>query len=239
MQTDRNKLTALVSIHDVMPETLAHCAALLEPLLARDLGPVTLLVVPGREWSTQDLDVLRAWQTAGCQLAGHGWTHEATQIHTFYHRLHSLILSRRAAEHLSHEEADLLVLIQRCHDWFVEHGLGAPTLYVPPAWALGSIRPRLLADLPFAMIEVLRGVIRLYDQSLLRLPLTGYEADNSWRALSLKPWNSWNEKRAFASGRPLRIGIHPYDNELRLSRQLWQQLDRCQAFISYEECAAA
>ncbi|MEQ8407431.1 MAG: polysaccharide deacetylase family protein [Gammaproteobacteria bacterium] len=239
MHTEQKSLTALVSIHDVMPETLGHCTSLIEPLLKRDLGPITLLVVPGREWSTRDLDTLRAWQAAGCQLAGHGWTHEATHIHTLYHKLHSLILSRRAAEHLSQQEGNLLALIRRCHGWFVEHDLGAPALYVPPAWALGNIRSPLLADLPFTMIEVLRGVIRLQDQSLLRLPLTGYEADNSWRAWNLKPWNSWNEKRAIVSGKPLRIGIHPYDNELRLSRQLWQQLDHCQAFVGYEKCAAA
>ncbi len=238
MSNQNNPLHALVSIHDVMPQTLPQCAALLEPLLARNNGPITLLVVPGRPWQASDLDLLRDWQRAGCLLAGHGWTHEVMHIRSLHHRLHSLLLSRRAAEHLSHDEDSLFALMQRCYDWFIEHDLQAPDLYVPPAWALGPVSHSRLASLPFTLLEVLSGVIRVADQQLLSLPLTGYEADNSWRALTLRPWNRLNEKRAVATGKPLRVGIHPYDDQLRLRQQLWQQLARCDAFVSYEDALA-
>ncbi len=52
-------LSGLVSIHDVMPETRDRVAELLERLADVPPAAVTLLVVPGRDWSGDDLDWLR------------------------------------------------------------------------------------------------------------------------------------------------------------------------------------
>ncbi len=57
-----------------------------------------------------------------------------------YHRLHAALISRDVAEHLSRPAHELVALVHRCHGWFAAHGLPAPTLYVPPAWALGGTR---------------------------------------------------------------------------------------------------
>ena len=69
-----DSLAALVSIHDVMPETRTQVTAMLARLRL-PCEAVTLLVVPGKDWQEGDLDWLRSLQNAGHPLAGHGWSH--------------------------------------------------------------------------------------------------------------------------------------------------------------------
>ena len=226
-------LTGLVSIHDVMPETLGHCQRLLAMLEAAEVDTVTLLVVPGKQWSQEIIRVLRQWQDQGIHLAGHGWHHRADPPRTLYHKLHSLLLSRLAAEHLSLSGDQIAQLIRDCHNWFADHDLTPPALYVPPAWALGALPRSSLLDLPFSCVELLHGVLDSDSGHYHRLPLSGYEADTSWRALSLGVWNRVNEWSAKKRRKPLRIGIHPFDAELRLHQQMRNQINACDRFISY------
>lgn len=232
---EKRGLTGLVSIHDVMPETLEHCRQLLAMLDAAHVDTVTLLVVPGKQWSPADLQVLRQWQDQGIHLAGHGWHHRAAPPRTVYHKLHSLLLSRLAAEHLSLGRDQISQLICDCHDWFARHDLIPPALYVPPAWALGELPKSDLRDLPFSCVELLDGVLDSDNGRYQRLPLSGYEADTAWRAASLGIWNRVNQLSATLGGKPLRIGIHPFDAELRLHRQMRDQINACTRFISYPE----
>lgn len=221
-------------MHDVMPATLDRCLGLLEYLDGLNVTPVTLLVVPGHDWSDRQLATLEDLQRQGLILAGHGWYHEVSEISSLYHRLHSLLLSRRAAEHLSLNGQQIQQLIGDCFAWFTHHGFKPPQCYVPPAWALGAVQRGQLKKLPFRYYEVLSGVLDAHSGQLKRLPLTGYEADTAWRAASLRPWNRWNEWRA-SHDRPLRIGLHPFDREMRLAAQLHRQLVACDRFISYPE----
>jgi hypothetical protein len=168
---------ALVSVHDVMPETLVRVQHLLDLCAVINPGPVTLLVVPGRAWDASGIKRLHAWQAQGHRLAGHGWVHRVERFGGLGHRLHGLLISRRVAEHLALDADGIARLIRRCHSWFADQGLGPPDLYVPPAWALGSIPPRNLARLPFTRYEVLSGVRDAATTRLRPLPLLGYEAD--------------------------------------------------------------
>lgn len=210
----------LVSIHDVMPETLGAVGRILGVLEEAGHRGVTLLVVPGRDWTPAGLDVLRRWQDAGHPLAGHGWRHEAATIRGLGHRLHSLLISRRVAEHLALEARDIAALMRRCHAWFAEHDLAPPSLYVPPAWALGRLPRAALVGLPFARVEVFFGEIdgrtgRLHPQALL-----GFEADAPERAPVLRAFNAANRALARRFGLPLRLGIHPQDLDLALGADL-------------------
>jgi len=232
-QKNNPGLTGLVSIHDVMPDTLEHCQRLLAMLEAANVDTVTLLVVPGKQWSDGHLRVLRNWQDQGIHLAGHGWHHRAAPPRSLYHRLHSLLLSRLAAEHLSLDRKQIQQLIRDCHDWFARHGLTPPELYVPPAWALGDLPKSALLDLPFSCVELLDGVLDSDRGHYQRLPLSGYEADTALRAVSLGIWNRYNAWSARSRGKPLRIGIHPFDAELRLQQQMREQIGACEHFISY------
>ncbi len=233
--TESHTLTGLVSIHDVMPETLQQVRSLITQLRAANVVKITLLVVPGKHWTQADLQQLHDWQNEGLQLAGHGWNHQASKPRTLYHHLHSLLLSRMAAEHLSLDREQIAMLINECFSWFGERELRAPTLYVPPAWALGPLPPTELRTLPFRFVELLSGVLNCETTCLRKLPLTGYEADTAWRALSLGNWNKLNEWRARNSSRPLRIGIHPFDDEYRLRHQMHKQIQACEQFIDYDE----
>jgi hypothetical protein len=109
-----NKL--LISVHDVMPETLAEVRDIVGRLERRGRGPATLLVVPGRDWTAAQVDELRRWRDRGHELAGHGWVHRAPHIRGLWHRLHSLTVSRGVAEHLSYDGRGVAELIKRCRD---------------------------------------------------------------------------------------------------------------------------
>jgi hypothetical protein len=231
----REAAQALVSVHDLMPETMPAVRRTLKLLERHRITPVTLLVVPGRDWDRDAIAELRQLQRDGYRLAGHGWQHHAERLGGLYHRLHSLFLSRRVAEHLALDEDGIIALIQRCHAWFADNGLDTPALYVPPAWAIGRVSlPRLHRRCAFALYERFDGVIDVAAGRSLRLPLLGYEADNALRAPILSAWNHWNRWRAARSGRPIRIGIHPHDIDLRLGHELERDLDRVITAIDYD-----
>lgn len=217
---------ALVSIHDVMPETLAKVAELLSMCRKGAVKRITMLVVPGKDWSEADLAQLKAWADTGIELAGHGWLHHCDKIQGFYHRLHSALISRDVAEHLTLDETGIRQLLDDCADWFSCHQLSVPELYVPPAWALGSISMTALRECPFQMVETLAGVIDVKQQRLIRLPLTGYEADTLFRAVSVSSFNRMNWMWSKTSGRPIRVSIHPNDHHLKLKRALQRDLNR-------------
>lgn len=212
----------VVSIHDVMPETLPRVRSLLARVERAGLSPATLLVVPGRDWNEADMDALRGMAARGHELAGHGWSHRVERFGSLWHRLHGLLLSRRAAEHLAHSGEEVIGIVRDCRRWFDEQGLPAPSLYVPPAWAMGALPRRALDQLGFRYFETLAGIYDARTRRFLRLPVVGFEADTRLRAAALRlsnALNRWLGRRAGA----VRLAIHPFDAELRLS----EDLERC------------
>jgi len=217
-------LPSLVSIHDVMPDTLELVRQILERLDTLGVSRVTLLVVPGMDWNEKQMASLNEFQNQGFELAGHGWLHRARHIRGFYHRLHSALLSRNAAEHLALDNSELLQMVDNCYRWFGANDLTAPNFYVPPAWAMGALSKVDLQRLPFRYYETLSGILDSDSGRFFTLPLTGYEADNRFRVASLSVFNGLNLARARLTGSPLRIGIHPYDFQHGLSDSLLQHL---------------
>lgn len=232
-------LRALVSIHDLMPETRPAVSAMLDALqrgMPR-LPPtaITLLVVPGKQWSESDLQWLRQLVQTGHPLAGHGWSHRSPLPRSAYHWAHSVILSRRVAEHLSRTPQSLIERIARCHQWFDAHHLPSPTLYVPPAWATGNLNLEQWRSLPFRQLETLRGVHCLDQDNPHILPLSGYEADSPLRTLFLRHFNRYNLQRAQHSGQPLRIALHPFDLQYALAQNALQDLAAVDEFLNYSQ----
>ena len=221
----KQSLIGLVSIHDVMPETLPQIRLLVAQLSSYGVDKITLLVVPGKNWSDMDILQLQDWQANGYTLAGHGWNHEAEKPRGVYHRIHSLLLSRLAAEHLSLNRDQIFELINRCYAWFIEKDLTPPTLYVPPAWALGRLNHQDLCDLPFKYYESSAGIYSVEHDKFIAMPLVGYEADRNWRVPILRLWNTFNTQWVSAK-RPLRISIHPYDLQYPLRVDLLRHLRR-------------
>ena len=227
-------MRALVSVHDVMPETLPAVRELLAYLSSRKLAPITLLIVPGKAWTAAQVAELLRLQERGAVLAGHGWNHRASCIRSLRHRIHSALISRQAGEHLSLDRAEIGALISRCHAWFRDQGLGAPDLYVPPAWAMGNIRRAELRRLPFRRYETLSGVYDALTGRLVRLPLVGFEALPRWRAPLLRLWNVANLRAARVTT-PVRIGIHPGDLSLPLARDLRALLELPLSCLRYQD----
>lgn len=228
---------ALVSVHDVMPDTLGRVERILALIERAGIAPVTLLVVPGAGWTSEGLARLRAFQTSGHELAGHGWVHRAERIAGLFHRVHAALISRDVAEHLALDPIGIQALIQRCHTWFVDRDLGHPALYCPPAWAMGRIPRAALASLPFKRYELLRGILSAQTGRMHPIPLVGYEADSAARAALIRFWNHINRRHA-VTRRWLRVGIHPRDLDLRLADDLRRDLRALRRFASYADVDA-
>ncbi|MDZ7831448.1 MAG: polysaccharide deacetylase family protein [Desulfobacterales bacterium] len=224
------KRAALVSIHDVMPKNLPQVLAILRFLEARAVFPVTLLVVPGCQWSKNDINQLKSLQASGYELAGHGWQHRAKRIASAWHRLHGMVISRNEAEHLSLSEDEIIHIITDSYSWFRQNSLAAPILYVPPAWAMGRIGKKKLKTLPFRLYETQAGVYNAAADRMLYLPVTGYMADTRFRVKAIRTTNLINQ---YVFRGPLRIAIHPQDLNLGLVRDLKNHLARFQIFLSY------
>jgi predicted deacetylase len=228
----------LVSVHDVMPETLDAVERIMEELARLNVSPITLLVVPGRDWTQPQIERLRQLTQAGGELAAHGWRHHATRMGGLYHRLHALLLSRQVAEHLALDAEGILALLQRSRDWFPAHDFPPPTLYVPPAWAMGAIsRNRLNTQAPFARYELFGGIHDARTARWHPTPLLGYEADTASRVLPLRLWNQLNRARA-RHAKALRIGIHPRDFNLALASDLKADLEHFRQFGDYQQLTA-
>lgn len=227
-------MKAILSIHDVMPETLESTRQLLDASRNIPNDKITLLVVPGKPWSEANIHQLAQWQNDGYQLAGHGWHHCCDTPQTLYHRLHSRLVSRQVAEHLSLSSAERDQLMSRCFHWFQQNQLPLPSLYVPPAWALGRWRQHNWLSVPFSLIETTSGL--LFPTGKKRwLPLLGFEADTRLRAIFLRCFNGINYWLAAITRTPLRIAIHPEDLELKLSDTLQATLSARYQWLNYQD----
>jgi len=213
-----------ISIHDVMPETLDRVAEQLVLIDRHCPGPVTLLVVPGKDWQRPNLERLRGWVDAGHALAGHGWTHQARHIRGLKHRLHSLLVSRDCAEHLALNRTEIIDLMRRNRQWFIDNELPAPELYVPPAWALGPVKVCDLHPTGFSRVETISGCLEIASGRFQRSALVGFEAASAWQVPILKASNALN--RMLARRLPLRIALHPDDHRLPLAGDLRRWLER-------------
>ncbi|MGM0642781.1 MAG: polysaccharide deacetylase family protein [Thermodesulfobacteriota bacterium] len=230
--SDRPCSKALVSIHDVMPETLDQVLETVRFLENEKVFPVTLLVTPGRQWSSFAIEEIKSLQRAGYALAGHGWLHEAERFAGFRHRLHGLLISGKEAEHLCLSPLEIEELMLRGYDWFSRAGLEPPLLYVPPAWAMGGISEKRLKRMPYQMYETQTGIRDTVTGRFYPMPVTGYMADTPFRSAALRVLNMAN----LAFPAPcIRIAIHPEDIRLPLAGDLRRHLRSYSRYLDYTE----
>lgn len=224
-------MKTLVSIHDVMPDTMGEVAEQLQICSQLGVEKITLLIVPGLKWTAAQIEQICQWQAGGYELAAHGWHHKCDTISSLKHRLHSTFLSRDVAEHLCLTSDQIAALMIRSGDWFEENGFKRPELYVPPAWALGEITDNALAETGFCMVETLRGVRFPKSDRLISLPLVGFEADTAFRAFALSVFNG--VVTGTSKNRLLRVSIHPHDHKLRLQDSLRKILNNSDESFDY------
>lgn len=217
-------MKAMVSVHDVMPDTLGQVTRIVDSMPVSIRHNLQLLVVPGLNWQTAQIQQLREWQQQGLTLVGHGWEHRAQSISTLWHRVHAWLISRDVAEHLSLTAGEELALMQRNYRWFNENGLTASAWYVPPAWAFGRLARAQRAESGYRYFESTFGVHDARENRFYWLPMLGYEADTGFRCVSVRLWNAVN--RLFAHCRTVRLAIHPHDFDLPLATDLRSDLAR-------------
>ena len=205
-----------------MPSTLDDVELSIALLSEARIQRVALLVVPGVQWRDYDLRRLHGLVNNGHEIVAHGW-HHSTSPRRIYHRLHARLLSRNVAEHLALGSQEIVDLMWRSQDWFRQQGMPCPDAYVPPAWALGSLRHDDLPHQPFSVVETFRGVrVREKNGVYINkfLPLLGFEADTPLRAGLLDNWNRlqlcWVRRRGISP----RIAIHPFDHRLKMAQRL-------------------
>ena len=116
-------------------------------------------MIPGLDWNHHQIKKLKSWQTKGIEIAAHGWNHQAEINKTFYHKIHSKVMSANSAEHLSKNRQDVFEIMKNSYNWFIRNGFQKPLLYVPPAWALGNITREDLLKLGFTHYECTTGII--------------------------------------------------------------------------------
>lgn len=230
-------MKTLVSIHDVMPQTMGEVAEQMQICHQLGVEKVTLLVVPGLNWSVKQIEQLGHWQANGYELAAHGWHHKCDTISSLKHRLHSALISRDVAEHLCLTSDQIAKLMIRSGDWFENNGFKRPDLYVPPAWALGEITDKALAETGFGMVETLRGIRFPQRGGLISLPLVGFEADTAFRAFALSVFNGMAAAGA-SKNQPLRVSLHPHDHKLRLQHSLRKILSNSDESYDYASLRA-
>lgn len=224
--------SAIVSIHDVMPSTLPQVEKVIHFLHAHKVRTYALLIVPGKEWTGGQIAQLLTWQDNGAELAAHGWKHRIAGQKSTWHTFHAQVISRNEAEHLSRTRQEIAEIICRSYHWFQQVGLTEPLLYVPPAWAMGSLPRKDISRLPFGLYETLTGVYDVRNNTYRYMPVTGYMADTAIRSLCLKFLNAVN--RAWPMG-PLRVAIHPDDLHYPLKADLSKHLAMFDQFLTYKE----
>lgn len=218
-----------------MPETWSEIGDILQWLKARHVPPVSLLIVPGREWKPCHLKQIKDWSEEGHPLIAHGWFHHVEEIRGLRHRLHSALISRNVAEHLALSSTGILDLLKRAKEWFEQNDLPSPKFYVPPGWALGPIKNEHLAQAPYDLIETTRGLIDPSTGERENLPLTGFEADTWLRETALRCWNARAVTKARRQRTPLRLSLHPFDLKLRLRDQLEEIVAMDWDYLNYTQ----
>ena len=113
-----------------MPETMDKIQYILKWLKERNIPPATILVIPGKNWTEDHLNILKHYANEGHALAAHGWHHH-TRPKKILHRIHSLIISKNVAEHLDLDRQGILEIMNLSRQWFIQNELPTPSLYVP------------------------------------------------------------------------------------------------------------
>ena len=188
-----------------------------------NVNKICVLIIPGLNWKKNQIRRLKKWQNRGIEIGAHGWKHLASTNKSFYHKIHSIIISRNCAEHLSMNKQDIIKLMNNSYEWFINNGFKKPKLYVPPAWALGNVSKEELHQLKFKYFECTTGMI--HNKKYKFLPLLGFEEKTFIGSKIRKIFNLFNFIMASFIG-VIRIAIHPNDFKLYLKHDIKKYLSK-------------
>ena len=215
--------TLLVSLHDVAPGSFAQSRRWLTEVERYGMR-ATLLVIPGawRGAQMRARDDFERWlhdsEAAGHEIALHGWEHVAVDDPSapgsFFERTRSAVRARGCAEFagLGPVEARRRLELGRA----VLHDAGfQPRGFIPPGWLARESTNAVLADLGFEYTATQWSVIDLLHGARHSIPSTSQRPNSPVTGAAARV-NLRLTARWLATGRPLRMALHPDDLNDRL-----------------------
>ncbi|MEZ5079512.1 MAG: DUF2334 domain-containing protein [Thermoleophilia bacterium] len=208
---------AIISIHDVAPDTLSACEQLRDVVqTAMDDAPVSLLVVPNYHgdgsWPDRAAARLRELQSVGDEVVLHGWEHRDATGRDGAEFFRSMTVATAA---------DLLRR-GRC----LLQGLGLPaTGFIAPAYAHPPCLHRALADAGFDWWAT-RGVLHIGARHQQCLPSVGLGASTPLKR-RLSPSVARAAAVLYRRAPVIRLDLHPADlQHPRLGRAVGLLVER-------------
>jgi uncharacterized protein len=204
----------VVSVHDVAPATAPACRAWVDDL-ARLGVPASLLVVPG-PWRgaslADDADTVR-WlherADAGDEIVQHGWAHVGVPGGPPWRRVLGKVVARGCAEFAALDEGQATLRLQRGAEVFERLGFAVDG-FTPPGWLASPAARRALRQLGFRYTTSHLGVHRFGAGDVLRVPALSHRPGGRGERVGAQVLVR-AARRAAASGRPVRIAVHPDD----------------------------
>lgn len=206
-----------IAIHDVAPQTWAHCERLIGALeRAAGRVPLTLLVVPHRHGDPSlprwYVNAIEARLARGDELALHGWSHcdEGPPPRGPVDWLRRRVLTDREGEFaaLSGPAARERVALGRA--WFARRGWPLAG-FVAPAWLMSEGTRAALRDAGFLYTTTRGSLELLRDGYRAASPAIGWSARTPARAAMSLAWVP--AAAAMAQADVVRIALHPVDAE--------------------------
>jgi predicted deacetylase len=217
----RQEKKLLLSLHDFHPKSREQIGEQLEFCLKRCPGHASILVVPeyhhgpGVESCPESLRSLERWQTAGHDLAVHGYFHDRKWLPAeswFWTRLYT----NQEAEFFRLDPAEAESRIDRALAIWRRQGWAAKG-FVAPGWLQEPSTEAILRQKGFAYTCRLTEVLHLADGQRDRAWAGTYSLRSPWRRALARRWQPfW--KRAWGGRRLVRLSLHPADLEVGFVR---------------------
>ncbi|MDP8244524.1 MAG: polysaccharide deacetylase family protein [Candidatus Hinthialibacter antarcticus] len=225
------RLSFVVSFHDLAPHSWDACRLFLDDMHSIGVERVSLLVVPqwhGGEDTDQNTDFaawLRDCAAQGHEITLHGYTHLADSIDGgLLQQFMGNIYTAREGEFYQLNYEDALANLQRGKDMFERMGLKTRG-FVAPAWLLSPDARRALIDSGFEFTTYWNRVEALQQNIRINAPTLTFSCRTLLRRTISKPWvRFW---KFYNHNAPvLRLAVHPGDLKYPAVRDMLKALAR-------------
>jgi predicted deacetylase len=214
---EAEKLSAVVSIHDVAPSTRAASEKIVAELGQRGVTVCSLLVVPDYHHSGRSMadrgfvQWLRDLEAAGHEVVIHGYFHTRPRRRgeSLRERLVTRFYTSDEGEFYDLEYEDALRRVSQAQEEFAAAGL-TPRGFIAPAWLLGPEAQRAVADAEMEYTTRLASVRDLRSGEEFPARSLVYSVRSGWRRGASLVWNA-ALARVMSGAGLLRLAVHPPD----------------------------
>jgi predicted deacetylase len=240
--------SALISLHDVSPLTLADCRAALQMFRELGLAPsdLTCFVIPFHEsrraidQDAETLAFLRELADGGATLVMHGLTHRMigrAWTPSGWFRAH--VFARGQGEFFRCDAADAERRLDQGREIFRRAGLeSALRGFIPPAWLLSRAAREVVDRAGFEFYELFDGIVYRGRRLVPRVIGWGSLSEIEARATAI-----YAAVQSFLPPADTRLAVHPADmarpSQRRAVRRVLARVLRRLRPVSYRDFLAA